>query len=206
MQKTIYFVRHGETLLNRMQVHQYPETPLTPRGRQQAAVAALTLADLRVEAIVSSDLVRAAETATIIARRLDVPLTYAEEFREIRRPTSLWGKHHAGLDSLLFFVRHALHNVFGLYPHDHAETLREFKDRIDRGLDLLLSVEAERVAVVTHRGAISLLRATMHTRGKANTLRLAFAFLRLFAIQNAQIVVAEHDGSRWRLAEPKSKK
>ena len=65
---TLYLIRHGETVWNadgRFQGQQ--NTPLNALGRAQADSAARALADIPFEAVYTSDLARAAETAEIIA-------------------------------------------------------------------------------------------------------------------------------------------
>lgn len=67
----ILLVRHGESIWNadgRWQGQADPE--LSDRGRRQAAEAASALGAL--DAIVTSDLIRAADTASIVARELGV--------------------------------------------------------------------------------------------------------------------------------------
>jgi broad specificity phosphatase PhoE len=72
---TLLLARHGETDWNRdgrFQGHADP--PLNERGRRQAHALAELLADEPIDAIYSSDLLRAQETAQIVAtlRGLDV--------------------------------------------------------------------------------------------------------------------------------------
>lgn len=80
----LFVLRHAESLWNaerRWQGHADPE--LSERGRQQALRAAGRLAG-EVEAVVSSDLQRAAETAEIIAKALDLgPVGLDPQLREI---------------------------------------------------------------------------------------------------------------------------
>lgn len=64
---SILLVRHGETALNVSRVLQPPDTPLSVRGLEQARAVALRLATEPVAAIVSSDLLRARQTAQAIA-------------------------------------------------------------------------------------------------------------------------------------------
>lgn len=65
---SLLLVRHGETALNAARVLQPPDTPLSPRGLAQAQAVALRLSREPVAAIVSSDLLRARQTAEAIAQ------------------------------------------------------------------------------------------------------------------------------------------
>lgn len=64
---SIIVVRHGETALNVSRVLQPPDTPLSQRGQAQARAVALRLAAEPVAALISSDLLRARQTADAIA-------------------------------------------------------------------------------------------------------------------------------------------
>lgn len=70
MKKHFYIFRHGQTVWNaegRPQgQHPYP-VPLTMNGREQAASLAEKLADRKIKRLISSDLLRAAQTAEIVA-------------------------------------------------------------------------------------------------------------------------------------------
>ena len=77
-------VRHGRTAWNaagRFQGHS--DVPLSPEGIAEADAAARALAPTRFAGIVSSDLSRAAETASRIARGRDVRVEHDVRLREI---------------------------------------------------------------------------------------------------------------------------
>ena len=79
----IIAIRHGETAWNadsRLQGHR--DVPLNEHGRRQAACLAAALADEGIEAVISSDLGRAAETARAFAQPLGLPLTFDAGLRE----------------------------------------------------------------------------------------------------------------------------
>jgi len=76
-------IRHGETDWNaerRIQGHR--DLPLNATGLAQAAALARRLADLRVDAIFSSDLQRARQTAQPLAEALGVQLQLEPDLRE----------------------------------------------------------------------------------------------------------------------------
>ena len=81
---TFYFVRHGESEGNAARVFTgQTDSPLTARGRQQAAAVAEELANVKFDRIVSSDLSRTRDTADAIAKRHGISVESVPELREI---------------------------------------------------------------------------------------------------------------------------
>lgn len=81
---TIYFVRHGESEANA--AHRFSgrsDSPLTPRGREQAEAVADALAGVAFDRIVATPLSRSLETALAIARRRKMPVDVEAGFIEI---------------------------------------------------------------------------------------------------------------------------
>ena len=75
--------RHGNTDWNGdNRVQGQTDTPLNDLGRRQAAAAAPRLAALRPDAIVASDLSRAADTAAALAALTDLPVRVDARLRE----------------------------------------------------------------------------------------------------------------------------
>lgn len=80
---TLLLVRHGETDWNaegRLQGH--TDRPLSDYGRRQAQQLAEELEREEIDAIYSSDLARARETAQIVGERLALPVELDPELRE----------------------------------------------------------------------------------------------------------------------------
>jgi broad specificity phosphatase PhoE len=76
--------RHGETEWNREERYQgHADPPLNETGRAQAAGLAETLAGERLDAVYSSDLRRASETAEIVGARFGLPVEHQRALREI---------------------------------------------------------------------------------------------------------------------------
>lgn len=71
----IVLVRHGETLLNASRTLQHPDTPLGPRGLEQAEAVARRLSQGPVAAILVSDHARAGQTAAAIAKATGAPVS-----------------------------------------------------------------------------------------------------------------------------------
>jgi phosphoserine phosphatase len=80
---TILLARHGETDWNLgRRVQGQSDTPLNETGRAQARTLAEELAGERIDAVYSSDLVRAHETARIVAEPRGLHVTALPDLRE----------------------------------------------------------------------------------------------------------------------------
>lgn len=79
----LLLARHGETDWTRDKRWQgHADPPLNERGREQARALAETLANVQLEAIYSSDLRRASETAALVAQRRDIEVRLDSALRE----------------------------------------------------------------------------------------------------------------------------
>jgi broad specificity phosphatase PhoE len=155
---TILLARHGETDWNavgRWQGH--TDRPLSERGRQQAAELAERLANAEIDAVYSSDLLRAVKTAEPVAKRLGLPLQTLPELREVDVGT--W----AGLTR--DEVAERFPDGFRRWREwqagwEDGETYDEMGERVVEAI-LMLAGEHEggRVLVVSHGGAIRALHA-----------------------------------------------
>lgn len=79
----LYLVRHGETVDNANQIMQgQTQSMLNETGREQARQLAESLDDMQIDALISSDLHRAVETAEFIAERKGLTLITTPLLRE----------------------------------------------------------------------------------------------------------------------------
>jgi probable phosphoglycerate mutase len=145
---TILLLRHGQTDANASGTIQgHLPTPLNELGRRQAALLAHRLASLepRVEAVVSSDLQRAVETAEPIAAGCGVPLETDDAWRE-RYLGSFQGKTVGERGIWLAAT--------GMTDNPDAEPVEEMLGRVRRALMALPAKypQARVIAVVTHGG------------------------------------------------------
>jgi broad specificity phosphatase PhoE len=136
---TLLIARHGETEWNREERYQgHADPPLNETGRAQAEALAEKLADERVEAVYSSDLRRAAETAEIVGARLGLPVEHEPGLREI--DVGSWqGLTKAQIDGR---------------PWD-GETYEQHADRVTRALQAIAARHPDgQVLVVSHGGTL----------------------------------------------------
>ncbi|MHB1463281.1 MAG: histidine phosphatase family protein [Armatimonadota bacterium] len=80
----IYLVRHGQTDWNvEKKTQGHTDIPLNDNGREQAKSLSMDISKLKIDRIISSDLLRARETAEIVNEAFGVYLTFDKRLREI---------------------------------------------------------------------------------------------------------------------------
>lgn len=116
---TFYFVRHAETLLNRLErVQGWANAPLTEQGIANTHRSGKGLANIKFDAVYTSDLMRTIETAQILLAENhhaeDLVITPMKEFREVN-----FG-YYEGLDAVQLWrdIREHMANVYGLAADD----------------------------------------------------------------------------------------
>lgn len=152
---TLVLVRHGETdwnLHRRVQGHSDP--PLNDTGRAQARALAEALAGEQIDAIYSSDLRRAHETARIVAERRGLEVTAVRGLRE--RNFGSWEGLTDG-EVLERFPSAA----YG--PWGDGETREEMCARVTEALRAIAEAHpGGTVLVVTHGGPMRSLLSEIH--------------------------------------------
>jgi 2,3-bisphosphoglycerate-dependent phosphoglycerate mutase len=141
--RTIFLIRHGETVGNADRIVQMPDSPLSPRGLVQAERLAARLAREGIAGILSSDLARAATTAEYLRRATGAALQYEPLLQE-RSFGDIRGIPYADLDFDLFALNYAPPN---------GETWEAFHARVDQAWAVLQMAAAATpgpLAVVTH--------------------------------------------------------
>ncbi|MDD4321405.1 MAG: alpha-ribazole phosphatase [Acidaminococcaceae bacterium] len=82
--KIVYIARHGETDANKaMRFQGHTDNPLNAKGHAQAEELASRVANLHLAKIYASDLTRAVQTATPMAKDHNLPIVSLPDFREI---------------------------------------------------------------------------------------------------------------------------
>jgi probable phosphoglycerate mutase len=146
---TLLLVRHGQSEWNAAGLlqGQTPHVPLTELGHAQAAAAAAELAALRPGALLSSDLLRAMQTAEHCARAVGLAITTAPALRE-QSYGALEGRPSRELWDVVDWTD----------PHWAApggESLAELHGRVEAFLKhLCTEPPADVVALVTHGDTI----------------------------------------------------
>jgi probable phosphoglycerate mutase len=187
----LLLVRHGETDWNRDRRFQgHADQPLNEAGREQARALADELAGERIDVVYTSDLVRAHETAEIVAARLGVDVVARSELREI--DVGDW----EGLTWPEIEERHP-EGARAWHEHGHGwesgETYDQLGERIIAALQRIAADHpAQRVLVVGHGGTVRAIRAFIEGLSVADSRRQSPA------IGNCEVfrVVVEDGGFR----------
>jgi probable phosphoglycerate mutase len=160
----IYLIRHGQSAGNAEgRFGGHGSTPLSDLGLAQAEATAAVLAKEKIDAIYSSDLLRAVQTAEPLARATGLEIVTSPALRE---------RHVGVLEGLTFdesrerypkdyyaLVNRNVHHII-----TGGESYRQLLHRITDHLDKVTSEHrGQRIAIFSHTGAICFL--TLHLMG-----------------------------------------
>ena len=183
-------VRHGETAWNaERRVQGQLDVPLNATGLAQAEAIARALAREKFDAIYSSDLARALQTAQPVAVRLGLDIIQEKDLRE----------RHYGI-----FQKHTYAEVKVLFAEDYArflerdpefdfrtgESLRDFAKRSVAVIQKIAN-KGNNIAIFTHGGVLDEVYRFIH--------RLPVDAPRDFSIPNCGINRIEAGAEPWRI-------
>lgn len=169
--KQLYFIRHGESEFNASHVwNGSSDTPLTPKGREQAKRAGQKAREqgLVFDVIISSPLARAHDTAKHLASELNYPhdkIILDDSF--IERD---FGKLE-GRKDLVAGTKYVI-DESAIDPYDGVERLIDLQKRMDDFLAYLHNLPHDTILVVGHGGSGRALRRaiqkeSLNKRGKS---------------------------------------
>ncbi|MBR5743435.1 MAG: histidine phosphatase family protein [Clostridia bacterium] len=194
MKTVFYLIRHGESLANREgRLCGQTDLDLSPRGRRQARRTARTFRNIPVDAVLSSDLLRAVHTAEAVAKLKGLPVQTEPGFREIfvgHWEGQLAANVAAREPEALADWRRELKNV------PDGESLRELCDRVRAALDRTAAqYEGKTVVIATHAMPILVLTCVFSGRPLEEAVQIPPA-------ENGSVTKIVRDGAAWRLEEP----
>lgn len=159
----VYVIRHGLTELNKQKkVNGEIDEPLTPEGIEQVKATIHTL-PTSIKYIYSSPMLRARQTAEIIARVFKTPVLPIEELTEIHMG-SLAGKSWEEMnDGLELKKQHrSIQFDYHLFGGEKAEAV---KKRVISGLKKIKDEHHDNeVLIITHGGIIRTLHLLEHNQ------------------------------------------
>jgi broad specificity phosphatase PhoE len=208
-QKIVFLIRHGETESNITKSMQGPDEPLNALGRSQAERLGIRLArspeHYPITAILSSDFIRARETAELISLALPgVPVAESWLFRECLHPSRIRGLSVDDPEVVRTLALFAKHFHDDRFSYEDGETFNDRKERALAALAALAEYPSDCIALVTHGVfATHMINCILH--GRALTSEMLIRAPMMF--QNTGIVKLTYgdyhtfDGLRrgWRL-------
>ncbi len=186
----VYFVRHGETDLNRARIHQSPQTPLNSRGVSGARTVAEYLRPMNPDLLVTSSYTRALETARIIGTRVGLAPIPDARFREVERPSVLAGRSHFSPRSLCYACLTILHRNDPLWRYRDAEN---FSDLYRRAREAYGYIDSHKdthqsIIIVSHSEFIGLMVAYMCGKEHLTTWDVIKTSLRIGTLKNCGVI------------------
>lgn len=156
--KKIYFIRHGESLWNKTsKIQGALDIPLSKNGMREAELIASRFKDEKVDAIYSSKLSRAVETAKKIGKVKGLKIIEIEELREI----SFGDWEGLCMEDIKKNQKEDLKRwIFTpeKQKFKNGESLKDVSKRTKKVLkEILNKTEDENIVVVAHSGAIKVM-------------------------------------------------
>lgn len=156
MKTIIYFVRHGKVYNPKNVLYgRLPRFGLAEEGRQEITQTATYLKKEKIDAIYSSSLLRAIQTAEIIKKTNNLPkIVISKYLLEIN--TSMQGKSFS-------FIKTLNYDVFaGPGKAIKGETIEQVLERVEKFVNLVINKHpGQQVVAVTHGDIMMLLKARL---------------------------------------------
>lgn len=203
--KTIYFVRHGEAEINPTAEIQPTHVKaglaeLTPRGFVQAEQIAERVEKLPIQALIASTMVRAEQTASIIGKRIHIPVELSDLFIERREPSHLIGLEWNAPETQKLF-KEWQQTFFTNTRMGDGENFNDIIARTKQALTFLSTRPEEQILVVTHGYFMRGLMARMLLEDDMTPL-LVHALHHRLRLANTGITIVQYDESKespWRI-------
>ena len=190
--KTVYFVRHGESEGNIGNVHQSGESPLSEKGREQAAFIAERVAKLGAQALIVSTMTRTRQTAEYISNKTGMVAEFSDLFIENLIPSELYGtpRFNPKAQMISQLRRENFDNPD--WHHSDEENFHDLKARALKSLNFLAQRPEEKIIVVTHGYFMRFLLACA-IFGPELTAKEGENFLRTCHMENTSLSVLGFD-------------
>ena len=183
----LYLIRHGETDWNLdLRVQGNKDIPLNETGIKQAEILADYFSKFSIDAIYSSDLIRAYETACFIGKKTHNNVTRMEELREINMGLwegNFWEKIKIEYHDFIYNWENDLENI----PIPEGESYGMVQKRMTKAFSNIISNHKNdsNIIVVSHGLALRIFIAYI--------LGLKIQNVHKFSSENASISVVEYD-------------
>ncbi len=184
----LYFVRHGESEANILQVisNRGMVHGLTEKGRLQAAELATELRDAKVKQIYSSPLLRAVQTAEILSQATSAPIEITDALREFDCGIAEGRADQAAWDSYRALMREWFENKNWDARIEQGESFNDMRNKFVPFVQNVIQKHTpdDNLVFVTHGGVAFCMLPLVLTN-------IDLAFIENHWIKNAQYALAE---------------
>ncbi len=193
--KTVYFIRHAESEENIGPIQQGAVTPLTKKGKDQAKIVAKRCKSLSIGLIISSTMIRAVETANVIAKKISKQFETSGLFVERKRPSEVLGKPKDDPESIR--IGNLTWDNFHIsdFRHSDEENFEDIKKRAREALKYLESKNEDNILVVTHGFFMRIVMAYILFGDKLTAYECQQC-IRVFHMENTGITTLCYDKDR----------
>ncbi len=196
----IYFVRHGESVLNAANTHQFSHTLLSKNGERQAHTVAKRFESIKVDKTLTSDYKRAQQTAEIICKHNNFPLEIDEKLRERRWPSELMGRERNDL-AIVTIKKLLLENAHDpSWHYSDEENLYDVEKRAEECLDKFnneMKNGVDNLLVISHGTFIRTLILKMMLGNIEK--QTYYAFREFMVMNNTGITIVSWKDEMWKL-------
>lgn len=201
MPKYVYFVRHGETVLNRSRIRQGQEGGLSEEGKDQAIKTGIRLSQMHIQHMYVSPYERTQETAALINTHASIPFSYTPLLAERKNPSEIIGKSYDNpeVQKIINMIDFTNHD-----PDFRFSDEENFSDLRVRAKGLLLFLALRpytRIVCVTHGIFLKMVLAHITYGKKLNPLHHA-ALAYATQVHNAGITLLYYNPWRVFVGKP----
>lgn len=154
----VIFIRHGQTSWNKEKKYQgHSDISLNENGLRQAELVGKRLAEEKINAIYSSDLLRACQTAECIAQYHALPIIAKQGFREIN--FGVWeGLTYQEIMEVWPAILTTMYSQPGETCPPQGESFNRVRQRVIRSLQHCITKhQDETIVIVSHGGTMRMI-------------------------------------------------
>jgi broad specificity phosphatase PhoE len=192
----VYFVRHGETDLNRRHLHQSPGTPLNAAGFDQARSVGEYLRPMNASLLITSTYERAAQTARVIGQSTGLTPVYSPHFREVERPSLFAEKSLFSLRTFWYILLTVIFRNRPRWRYYDGENLTDIFARVQQSFRTIEARTEEHgaIIVVSHSAYIALMVRYMCHDRRLSLMDLVRVFFSTNGLENCEVLHVEYVG------------
>lgn len=199
----VYFVRHGETEGNVGNFSQSKDTILTEKGKAQARLLAKRFEQIHLDAIISSDYMRAYDTALAISAISDVPVVVSELFHERVKPSVVRGQlimSDVHKDYVQQEREHLYDSAWHYSQDPDEENMYDLRARAVKAKQYIEHINISSICIASHGHFLHTLFAVL-IFGDDVSIDIICSFVDRVGMSNTGITEAEYENAqqRWTL-------